>query len=86
MADEQKILWAMTIEQACEIHELALSRGKKPGDNIQDEIVEIIKKYNIKPLGTTDKDIDMLAGDFREEGLKVVNLNEIKDKNEDKTI
>lgn len=80
MADEQKLVWAMTLDQTLEIWDLALSRGKKAGDNIEAEIFEIVKKYNIKPLGTTDKDIDLLAGEWREEGLKVLNMNELKDK------
>lgn len=69
-------MWQMTIEQYLEICDLALKHGKKAGDNMQEEFDEIRKKYQLKHLGITDKDIDMLTGELRDKGKKVLNLNE----------
>jgi len=44
--------------------------------------MEIAKKKQMKPIGTTDKDIDQLTGDLREEGKKILNLNEIQRRKE----
>jgi len=81
-------LWQITIEQYLEIIELAKQHGKKEGDSMQEEFNEIMKKYKIKSLGTTNKDIDDLTGDLRENGIKVLNLKEIerRKKNNEKEI
>lgn len=62
---------------------LAKKRGKKIGDNIGQEFMEIAKKKNkkIKCLGQTLMDSDLLTGNLREQGIKVLNLNEEKRKN-----
>jgi len=58
--------------------ELAKQHGKKTGEDFGEELFEIAKKYNITiiPLGSTEKDGSMLTGDLREEGKKILNLNE----------
>lgn len=73
-------VWQITAEIYCEICELAMSHGKKPGESMQEEFEEVYKKHNkdIKHLGTTEKDIDQLTGDLREEGKRVLNINEIE--------
>lgn len=75
-----KLVWQTDVETMMEIFDLALKHGKKTGDNIQDEFIEIYKqkKEKFQLLGCTDQDIDLLAGNLREEGKKVINLNEIK--------
>jgi hypothetical protein len=70
-------MWLITAEIYQEIIELALSHGKKAGDSMQEEFDEIRKKHSeIKHLGITDKDIDMLTGELRDKGQKILNLNE----------
>jgi hypothetical protein len=69
-------MWEITMEQYFEICDLALKHGKKAGDSMQEEFDEIRKKYQIQHLGCTDKDIDMLTGELRDKGKKVLNLNE----------
>jgi len=63
---------------------LATEHGKKTGEDFGEELFEIAKKYGIKidKLGETEKDADLLTGDLREEGLKVLNLNEEQRKRE----
>ena len=77
-------IWTMNIEDYIIIMEeaikLAKERGKKEGDNIEQEFFEIVEKKKmtdkIKHLGKTEKDIDLLTGDLREQGLKILNLKE----------
>ena len=79
-----KHAWSMDIDTYLEIIELGLKHGKKPGDSLQEEFEEVLKKKKgkIKYLGATNKDIDLLTGNLREEGLNVINLNEIERKKE----
>lgn len=74
--------WKLDIGTYLEICELALKNGKKPGQSMQSEFEEILKKKKdkIKLLGETDKDIDLLTGDLRENGLKILNMKEIERK------
>ena len=62
--------------------ELARQRGKKPGDDFGEEFQEIAKKLNIKItyLGKSEMDASLLTGNLREEGKKILNLNEEMDK------
>jgi len=73
-------VWLMTPEIYMEIYDLAVKHGKKAGDSMTEEFKEVLKrrKDKIKHLGTSEKDIDLLAGDFREEGLKILNLKELE--------
>ena len=81
-------IWSISIDDYITIMEEAIilgkERGKVEGDNLETEFFEIAKKKGlteqIKHLGTTDKDKDLLCGDMREEGLKVLNLDEIERK------
>ena len=70
-------MWLITAEIYEEIINLALTHGKKEGESMQEEFEEIRKKHSeIQHLGTTDKDIDMLTGELRDKGQKILNLNE----------
>jgi hypothetical protein len=83
-------LWAISIEDFLTIMDEAIilgkERGKKEGDNVEKEFFEIAKKKGMldkmKHLGKTEKDIDLLTGDLREEGFKIINLEEEKRKKE----
>ena len=70
----------MDIDTYLEIVELAYKHGKKAGDSLQAEFEEVLKmkKDKIKYLGATNKDADLLTGDVREQGLNILNLNEIE--------
>jgi hypothetical protein len=82
-------MWLITAEIYEEIINLALAHGKKTGDSMQEEFEEVKKRHQeIKHLGTTNKDIDILTGEFRDKGNKVLNLNEEERRiklNEEKT-
>ena len=76
--------WHMDLGTYIEICELALKHGKKPGESMQEEFIEVLKKKQdkIKLIGETDKDVDLLTGNLRESGLKILNLKEIERKKE----
>jgi hypothetical protein len=73
-------LFITDIGTTLEIFELAKSRGKKAGDNCQDEFLEILKEKPDKftYIGDSKQDIDLLAGNMREEGLTILNMKEIE--------
>ena len=62
--------------------ELAKQHGKKVGEDFGEEFNEVAKKYNIKLncLGSTEMDAGLITGNLREEGLKVLNINEEMEK------
>lgn len=76
------------IETILEVYELAKSHGKKEGDNVQAEFNEVIKRHPEKfgYLGATEMDKDLLGGNLRESGLKIINLSEINKKSNGKTL
>lgn len=76
------LLWSFTIDQYLEVIDLAQLNGKVAGDLMTEEFEVIAKKYNLKPLGTTELDIDMLTGELRDSGIKVSNIKEIERQNE----
>ena len=65
---------------------LGKKRGKKEGDNLEQEFFEIAKKLgklnNIKHLGQSEQDKDMIIGNLREEGIKILDLDEEKRRKE----
>ena len=87
-------LWSINIDDYLTIMEEAIilgkERGKKEGDNLEQEFFEIAKKKGlldkVKHLGKTDKDIDLIAGNLREEGLKILNMKELERRNNENDI
>jgi hypothetical protein len=69
-----------TLDEYLEIIELAKLHDKTEGDDMTAELEEIAKKYpdKVKFLGETEKDLDLLCGDMRENGYKILNLKEIE--------
>ena len=61
-----------------EIIELAKKEGVKEGESIQKQFEQILrqKPQEFKYLGDSDQDIDMITGNLREKGLKILNLKE----------
>ena len=73
-----------TAGDIAEVYEDAIAIGKaegrKPGDDIGDIVFRLLteRKKTVKVLGYTDKDLDVLAGDLREKGHKVLNMREVE--------
>jgi predicted ATP-grasp superfamily ATP-dependent carboligase len=83
-------LFSMNISDYIEIMEEAIilgkERGKKEGDDLTQEFFEIAAKKNklekIKHLGQTEMDKGLIVGNLREEGLKILDLDEEKRRKE----
>ena len=63
------------------IYQIGFRNGLKEGE--RPTLVEWIEVYQrhpdwLSPLGSTEQDIDMLAGNLREQGFKVLNTAEIQ--------
>jgi hypothetical protein len=79
-------IWTLSIEDYLTIMEEAIvlgkERGKVAGDNLEQEFFEVAEKKRmldkIKCLGQTDMDKDLLIGNLREEGLRILDLDEIE--------
>ena len=73
-------LWNLSLDDYLKICEKAKDNGVKEGESIEKYILEYMKEKGQKPICETNKDIDMICGDLREEnpGIKILNLNEIK--------
>ena len=76
-------VWLITTKIYTEIYNLATKHGKKAGDSMMEEFNEVLKNKNgkVKYLGTTNKDVDLLTGNLREEGFRILNFNELARKN-----
>lgn len=63
-----------------EIFELGKKNGKNPGESCQEEFEIILKQKPDKftYIGNTTSDVDMITGNLREKGLKILNLKEIE--------
>ena len=72
------LAWEIDDKTFLEIFKLAKQHGKKVGDSMQAEFEEIYKRSpkKFRLLGATDQDIDMITGNLREQGKKVINLHE----------
>jgi len=74
------------IEIMEEAIKLGKERGKKEGDNIEQEFFEIAAKLGkmekIQHLGQTEMDKGLITGNLREEGLKILDLEEEKRRKE----
>lgn len=85
-----KMMWVTDIDMTLMIFALAKDNGKQVGDSIQEEFEEMRNKYpdRFKHIGNTSQDADLITGNLRENGHKVLNLNELqrRKENDDKTI
>ena len=65
-----------------EVYRRAIAHGKKSGENCQEEFEELLKERPeaFEFLGNTLKDIDLLAGNLREDGVKVLNIKEERER------
>lgn len=79
---KQSMFLINDIDFMLKVWDRAKANGKKPGDDCQKEFDELVKEFPeaVTFIGHTEKDIDLLSGDAREAGIKVINMNEINHK------
>lgn len=60
--------------------QLAYKNGKKEGQGMAEEAIEVSKRHPewVTILGNTEMDAGQMTGELREEGLKILNVNEIE--------
>jgi len=77
---DKNFLWNITMDDYMEAVELAQKNGVKAGESMEKYLLQVMKKKNKKPLASTNLDIDILTGELREDGLKVLNMSELNRK------
>lgn len=67
-------------EEICQAIEDEMLRLKRniSNEEVQELLWKLVEQKKAKFLGTTDKDIDLICGDMRENGIKVKNIEEEK--------
>lgn len=63
------------------LYQIGFRNGLKSGESPTDkEYYEVYKRHPdwLEPLGQTNIDLDMLTGELRERGLKVLNTRELE--------
>jgi len=79
-------MWNITIEDYAEIIELAKAHGKKAGDSMEEELIEVMKKKGKTPICKTEQSPDEIAEKFAKDGLKVLRIkNKKENKDEEKS-
>lgn len=80
---EYQIL-ALELDIYLELVEYAKKMGIKEGENMEKAITQFAKENpkKITVIATTEKDIDLLTGNLREMGFKVLNIKEEERKKE----
>jgi len=68
-------LYQITADMYLEACHLAIKNGKKPGDNIEKELMQILKKYNVKRLGATELSKDELIKEYASHDKKVLDVS-----------
>lgn len=71
-------LWQINFDGYFEIVKRSKEAGLKPGDDMTPIFLKYMEEKGNKPIGNTDMDIDLLAGNLRENGLKILNMKEFK--------
>ena len=78
----KNLVWVLKNNKALILaYQLAYKNGKQEGSkDLSEEFIEVHKRHPdwLDFLGATDKDSDMLTGDLREQGVKVLNINEVE--------
>ena len=69
-----KYIWNVTIEDYLEVIELAKKNGKKAGDSMETELLQVMKKKNKKPIGATELTIEEMMKEQASHGKKVLGI------------
>jgi len=62
------------------MYQLGYKNGKKDGTGLAEEALEVSKRHPswVTILGTTKQDAGMITGNLREQGVKVLNIQELE--------
>lgn len=73
-------MWIVTFEDVLLTMELAKKHGKKKGESYEEEFLTIMKIKQIKPVCSTDKNMDELKDEFTKKGYNVGDLTDLINK------
>jgi hypothetical protein len=76
-----KFLWNITIDDYLEAVKRAQANGKKPGDSIEEEFLEIMKEKGIKHSGATELTKEELIKEYKSHDKSVLNVETDKQGN-----
>jgi hypothetical protein len=73
-------LWNLNLDEYLEIVKRAKKAGVKEGESIEDFVLDYMKEKGYTPMCETDKDLDLICGEMREQdpSLKILNMNEVQ--------
>lgn len=62
------------------MYQLGYKNRKKSGAGLAEEAIEVSKRHPswVTILGTTKQDAGMITGNLREQGIKILNLQELQ--------
>jgi len=69
-----KYLWNITADEYFEIVELAKKHGKKAGDSMEAEFLQVMKNKNKKPVGATELTTEELMKEQASHGKSVLSI------------
>lgn len=72
-------LWNITIDDYFEVIELARKNGKKPGDSMEEEFLELMNKKNKKPFGATELTKDEYISEQLSHGKNILSVDTKED-------
>jgi hypothetical protein len=69
-----KYIWSITADDYLEIIELAKKHGKKEGDSMEDELIEVMESKGKKALGATELTLNELAQEYASKGKSILSV------------
>ena len=69
-----KYLWNITIADYFEIVKRAKAKGIKPGESMEQVLIDYMKEQNRKPLGATELTMDELLKEQASHGKNVLGI------------
>ena len=74
-----KAVWSITTDDYLAICKIAMKNGKKPGEDMTQELLEYMKKKNVKPIGHTELTKDEQVADLIARGRKPMEIETNKE-------
>ena len=70
-----KHLWNISLDDYLAIVKIAKANGKKPGDSMEEELLEYAQDHNLKSFGATELSTAELAKEYASHGKKILKID-----------
>lgn len=67
-------VWSISVDDYLAIIKLAKEHGKKPGDDMTDELIEYTNNKNIEPVGKTELNKDEYIKELSSHDKKILSI------------